>query len=91
LLRSFRLKALYSWSRLTLAYEIGSLDGRDGMAVSKKNATPQNLRAIAGHPGLYSPIAITRNPKKEKALWAKILRDARKLTSGTLIDKLIRS
>jgi len=61
------------------------------MAVSKKNATPQNLKEIAGHPGLYSPITVTRNPKMEKALWAKILRDARKLRSGTLVDRLIRS
>jgi hypothetical protein len=61
------------------------------MAASKKNATPQNLKEIAGHPGLYSPITITRNPKKERALWAKILRDARKLRSGTLVDRLIRS
>ena len=61
------------------------------MAVSKKNATPENLKEIAGHPGLYTPITVTRNPKKEKALWAKILRDARKLRSGTLIDRLIRS
>lgn len=61
------------------------------MAVSKKKATPQNLKEIAGHPGLYSPITVTRNPKKERALWAKILRDARKLRSGTLVDRLIRS
>jgi len=61
------------------------------MAASKKNGTPENLKEIAGHPGLYTPITVTRNPKKEKALWAKILRDARKLRSGTLIDKLIRS
>jgi hypothetical protein len=61
------------------------------MAVSKKNTTPQNLKEIAGHPGLYSPITVTRNPKKERALWAKILRDARKLRSGTLVDRLIRS
>jgi hypothetical protein len=61
------------------------------MAASKKNATPQNLKEIVGHPGLYTPITVTRNPRKEKALWAKILRDARKLRSGTLLDRLIRS
>ena len=54
------------------------------MAASKKNSTPQNLREIAGHPGLYTPIAVTRNPRKEKALWAKILRDARKLRAERL-------
>jgi hypothetical protein len=70
---------------------IGSLYRRIVMAVSKKKAAPQNLKEIAGHPGLYSPITVTRNPKKEKALWAKILRDARKLRSGTLVDRLIRS
>ena len=57
----------------------------------RKNAVPTNLKPVAGYPGLYTPITVTRNPKKEKALWAKILRDARKLTSGTLMDKLIRS
>jgi hypothetical protein len=54
------------------------------MAASKKNATPQNLKEIAGHPGLYTPITVTRNPRKEKALWAKILRDARKLRAERL-------
>jgi hypothetical protein len=61
------------------------------MMAQKKNGTPDNLREIAGHPGLYTPIVVTRNPKKEKALWAKILRDARKLRSGTLAEKLINS
>jgi hypothetical protein len=61
------------------------------MMAQKKNGTADNLREIAGHPGLYRPIVVTRNPKKEKALWAKILRDARKLRSGTLAEKLINS
>jgi hypothetical protein len=64
---------------------------RNGMAVSKKNATPQNLKEMAGHPGLYTPITVTRNARKEKALWAKILRDARSLRRGTLLDRLIGS
>ena len=54
------------------------------MAASRKNSTPQNLKEIAGHPGLYTPITVTRNPRKEKALWARILRDARKLTNERL-------
>ncbi len=61
------------------------------MAVAKKKKAPDNLKEIAGHPGLYTPITVTRNPKKEKALWAKILRDARKLRSGTLAERLINS
>ena len=63
--------------------------GRIGMAASKKKKTPDNLMEIPGYPGLYTPITVTRNPKKEKALWAKILRDARWLRSGTLADRLI--
>jgi hypothetical protein len=58
---------------------------------SSKKRIPDNLKEIPGHPGLYSPINITRDPKKEKALWAKILRDARKLRSGTLVERLIKS
>jgi hypothetical protein len=54
------------------------------MAAPKKNATLQNLKEIAGHPGLYTPITVTRNARKEKALWAKILRDARKLRAERL-------
>ena len=61
------------------------------MAIPKKKATPPNLKEIAGHPGLYTPITVTRNPRKEKALWAKILRDARNLRRGTLLDRLIGS
>ena len=61
------------------------------MAASRKKKTPDNLKEIAGHPGLYTPIIVTRDPKKEKALWAKILRDARKLRSGTLAERLFDS
>ncbi|MGA2763493.1 MAG: hypothetical protein ABSG17_09025 [Spirochaetia bacterium] len=61
------------------------------MAVPRKKKAPDNLKEIAGHPGLYTPINVTRNPKKEKALWAKILRDARKLRSGTLAERLFNS
>ena len=67
------------------------MNSRNRMTGQKKNGTPDNLKEIAGHPGLYTPITVTRNPKKEKAFWARILRDARKLRSGTLAERLINS
>ena len=51
---------------------------------ARKKAKNNNLKPLPGHPGLYTPITVTRNPRKEKALWAKILRDARKLTNERL-------
>ncbi len=61
------------------------------MAASNRKKNSDNLKEIDGHPGLYIPITVTRNPKKEKALWAKIVRDARKLRSGTLAERLLNS
>ena len=51
---------------------------------ARKKAKHNNLKPIPGYPGLYTPITVTRNPRKEKALWAKILRGARKLRAERL-------
>jgi len=61
------------------------------MPATKKNGLHSNLKEIAGRPGLYTPLNVTRNPRKEKALWARILRDARKMNGGRLSERLIRS
>jgi hypothetical protein len=57
------------------------------MAVAKKNGKLANLREIKGHPGLYTFIDISRNPRKEKALLARIARDASKLREQTYITR----
>ena len=48
---------------------------------AKKNRIPENMKEIPGHPGLYTPVEITRDPRKEKALWTKIMKGAEKLTA----------
>lgn len=55
------------------------------MGKSKKDSRRTNLKAIPGRPGMYTFITVTRDPKKEKALLAKIDRDARKLRNHTLV------
>ena len=57
------------------------------MAKTRKNGELANLRKIEGHPGLYTFIDIRHNPRKEKALLAKIARDARKLREETYITR----
>lgn len=57
------------------------------MAGTKKNGELANLREIEGHPGLYTFIDISRNPRKEKALLARIARDAKKLREETYIAR----
>jgi hypothetical protein len=57
------------------------------MAGSKKKAKKtSNLKPIPGYPGLYTFIAITRDPKKEKIFLEKVMRDAEKLR----IERLAR-
>ena len=55
------------------------------MAKNSKVAKPSNLRKIQGRPGLYTFVEISHNPRKEKALLAKIERDARKLREQTYV------
>jgi hypothetical protein len=55
------------------------------MAGSKK-IKKSNLKPIPGHPGLYTFITITRDPKKEKAFLKKVMRGAEKLR----IERLAR-
>lgn len=61
------------------------------MAASKKNSKHTNLKAIPGRPGMYTFVNVTRDPKREKALLAKIDRDARKLRSNSLVSKFVNS
>ncbi len=49
------------------------------MAGTNKNAKSSNLKKIPGQPGFYTFVTIERNPRKEKAFIAKVLKDARKL------------
>jgi hypothetical protein len=58
------------------------------MAGTRKNGELANLKEIEGHPGLYTFINISRNPRKEKALLAKIARDARKLREETYTARI---
>jgi hypothetical protein len=44
-----------------------------------------NLKQIAGHPGLYTFIDVSRDPRKEKALLNKVIRDAAMLRSQPLL------
>jgi len=58
----------------------------------KKNAKAKvldNLEEIPGRPGMYTVITITHDRKKEKALMAKIERDARKLRENTYLARLL--
>ncbi len=55
----------------------------------KRKATRlDNLREIRGHPGLYTFVDISHNSKKERALLAKIVRDARKLREQTYVARI---
>ena len=49
------------------------------MAVSKQKRKYRNLREIPGYPGLYTPITVTRDARREKAMVAKIKRNAQKI------------
>jgi hypothetical protein len=53
------------------------------MAASKK-AKYKNLKPVPGYPGLYTPIIVTRNPKKEKAFLEKVMRGAEELRAERL-------
>ena len=53
------------------------------MAASKKTKN-NNLKPIPGRPGLYTPIMVTRNPKKEKAFLEKVMRGAEELMAERL-------
>ncbi len=57
------------------------------MAGNGKNAKLSNLRKIEGHPGLYTIVEVSHNPRKEKALLAKIARDAEKLRENTYLAR----
>jgi hypothetical protein len=57
------------------------------MARTKSNSKNTNLKKLAGHPGLYTFVNVTRDPKRENALWAKIVRDAKKIDSGSLLGR----
>jgi len=49
------------------------------MAASK--AKHSNLKKIPGHPGVYTFVQITRDPRAEKTLLDKIARDAARLSA----------
>ncbi len=53
-----------------------------------KTENLDNLEPIPGRPGMYTVVTITHDRKKEKALMAKIERDARKLRENTYLARL---
>ena len=57
------------------------------MAGTKQNAMQTNLKEIAGHPGLYTFITVSRDPRKEKALLRKVSRDAKKLGDQSVVAR----
>ncbi len=59
------------------------------MAGNGKSARLGNLRKIEGHPGFYTIIEVSHNPRKEKALLAKIARDAKKLRENTYLARFL--
>jgi hypothetical protein len=59
------------------------------MAGSNNKAKSSNLKKIPGHPGLYTFITVTRDPKKNKAFLKKIIRDAEKLKAERLANELL--
>jgi hypothetical protein len=56
------------------------------MSGTRRIKKQSNLKKLTGHPGLYTFVSITHDIKKEKALWAKIVRDARKLRNQILAN-----
>jgi len=59
------------------------------MAKNDKNAKLSNLKPIKGHPGLYTVIEVSHNPQREKALMARIARDAEKRREETYLFRIL--
>jgi hypothetical protein len=57
------------------------------MAGTKKILRQANRKEIEGHPGLSTFVNVSRDPGKEKALLAKISRNAIKLRDQTYIAR----